>query len=109
MGRMDSSPPVTTSPPIHASDEAIELIRRHGGAVWAWPATHPCCGGPLTLLEAGFELPDGPFRFQRLQGNGFILYLDTGSRDAPDTVELVVRGWRNKHIEVYWDGCAYVM
>jgi hypothetical protein len=95
-------------PRIHASDDAIELIRRRGGTVWAWPTHHRCCGGLLTLLDASLEQPGGQHRFRQLDGPGFDLCLDTGSKTPPDEIVIELRGRRTKRIEVYWNGCAWV-
>jgi hypothetical protein len=96
-------------PRIHASDEAIAFIRQRGGTVWAWPTYHRCCTGLLTLLDASLEKPSGQHQFRKLETPGFALCLDTGSRALPHEIAVVLRGWRAKHIEVYWNGCAFVL
>jgi hypothetical protein len=95
-------------PQIYASDEAIELIRRHGGTVWAWATHHRCCSGMLTLLAASLEQPRGQHRFRRLHGPGFELYLDTGLKTLPDETQIELRGWRTKRLEVYWNSRTWV-
>jgi hypothetical protein len=47
-------------------------------------------------------------RFDRIDGNGVELYLDRGRMEPPAELHIDLRGWRNKRVEAYWNGCVFV-
>jgi hypothetical protein len=88
---------------------AAEFIRRHGGKLYVWPAHHRCCGGLLTLLSASATAPPPGKSFHSLQGDGFEVYLDRSFREMPSELHIKLKGVRRKHIDVFWNVCAFVV
>jgi len=91
---------------VRASPEARELVREGGGRLFVWTRKGRCCGA-VTLLQASTEAPEREFR--RVAAAEIEVYLAAGIRRLPDELLVEVRGRRRKHLEAYWDGCAYVV
>jgi hypothetical protein len=49
-----------------------------------------------------------PHRFRRVEDAGFDLHVDFGRRDPPEELHLELKGWTNKRIEAFWNGCVFV-
>jgi hypothetical protein len=93
---------------VVATPQARAFVREHGGHVYVWTDPTRCCGGAMTLLKTS---PDPPVRkhdFHELVDGNLTLHLDSGRRHPPDELHLEVGGWRRKHIDAFWNGCAYV-
>jgi len=43
-----------------------------------------------------------------VDGGGFELLIDFGRRDLPEKLDLELKGWTNKRIEAFWNGCVFV-
>ena len=105
---------------VVATPRAVEHIRRQGGRLWVWLDPHQCLVGAYTYLEAHTQAPGTSFQtkftrasrrphaFRRVPSDGFELYFDAGKLDPPEELHLDLRGWRNKRIEAYWNGCVFV-
>jgi hypothetical protein len=105
---------------VVATPRAVEHIRRQGGTLWVWLDPHQCLVGAYTYLEAHTQPPGTsfqtkftrasrlPHRFLRVPSDGFELYFDPGKLDPPEELHVDLRGWRNKRIEAYWNGCVFV-
>ncbi len=91
---------------IVARPEVAELIRQRGGRLYVWTDPHKCCSGNMTYLLTGSEPPRGR-ECRPFDAEGFELYFDPGRMDPPDELHLDIRGWRKKHVEAYWNGCAF--
>ncbi len=92
---------------VVASPEAVQLVQERGGKLFVWAKRTRCCRGGLTFLEAATEAPEREFR--RFGGGEIELYLDERLQRLPDELHLEVKGRRQKRVEVFWDGCAYVV
>jgi hypothetical protein len=95
---------------VTASPQARALIRDRGGRLFVWATSHRCCGGALTLLDSATEPPSlrPGARFERIDADGFTLFLAVGRRAGPEELVVAVRGRRRPRIDAFWNGCAYV-
>jgi len=91
---------------VKASSEALALVQAQGGKLYVRAKRARCCHGSITFLETSSEPGDRSFR--RVQATGIELYLAEGLRE-PDELELDIGGLRRKHVNAYWNGCAYVV
>ena len=104
---------------IVATQEAAEYIRKDGGRVWVWLDPHRGLVGSYIHLEAHTEPPRTsretkftrssrrPHRFKTVDAGGFELHYDWGRLDPPEELHLDLRGWVNKRVEAYWNGCVF--
>ena len=89
-----------------ADSEAVEFVRARGGRVFL-TMTRGCCNGGVRRLETSTE-PKGRRRFERvLSESGLEVYAPEGMR-LPDDLELALRRFPRRHVEAYWNGCAWV-
>jgi hypothetical protein len=88
---------------------AADFIERRGGKLYVWPLHHRCCGGLLTLLASSVTTPPTGKKFHRLPADGFDVYLDISFRDMPSELHVKLKGLRRKRIDVYWNGCAFLV
>jgi hypothetical protein len=100
--------------------EAAEHIRSRGGRLWIWLDPHRGMIGSHVWLEAHTEPPGTsrqtkfsrssrrPHSFHEHQADGFVLHHDFGRREMPDELKLELRGWVNKRVEAFWNGCVFV-
>ena len=84
-----------------------------------WLDPHRCVVGSYVYLDAATEPPGTsrktkftrasrrPHRFRRFDVDGFELRFDPGRLDPPEELHVDVKGWRNKRIEAYWNGCVF--
>jgi hypothetical protein len=105
---------------VIASERARDYVRAHGGRLWVWLDPHRSLVGAYTQLDAATEPPGTsrrtrvtrasrrPHRFRRVDGGGFELLIDFGRRDLPEKLDLELKGWTNKRIEAFWNGCVFV-
>ena len=90
-----------------ADSETVEFVRARGGRVFV-TMTRGCCNGGVRWLETATD-PKGRRRFQRvLAGDGLEVYAPDGMR-LPDELELRLRRFPRRHVEAYWNGCAWVL
>jgi hypothetical protein len=104
---------------VFATTRATRYIREAGGRLWVWLDPHQCLVGSFTYLEAATEPPGTsrktrftrasrrPHRFQRVEADGFELHFDPGRMEPPEELHIDVKGWRNKRVEAYWNGCVF--
>ena len=104
---------------VVANPRAVEHIREQGGRLWVWLDPHQCLVGAYTYLEAATEPPGSsrktrftrasrrPHRFRQVETDGFELRFDPGRIDPPEELHIALKGWRNKRIEAYWNGCVF--
>jgi hypothetical protein len=104
---------------IVTTPSAANYIRDQGGRLWVWLDPHRCLVGAYTYLDAATEPPGTsrktrftrasrqPHRFQRIQAEGFEIHFDPGRLSPPEELHLDLKGWRNKRIEAYWNGCVF--
>jgi hypothetical protein len=105
---------------IVASPRAVRHIRDRGGKLWVWLDPHRCLVGAYTYLDAATEPPGTsrrtrftrasrrPHRFRTVDCDEFELHVDPGKLELPDELHIDRKGWRNKRIEAYWNGCLFV-
>ena len=93
---------------VVAEPEAAAFIRERGGQLFVWATSHRCCRGRFTLLDSSTEQRPGA-AYRRLNAAGFDLFLDTSIRTMPDELQVTLHKWPRRHVEVYWNGCAWVM
>lgn len=105
---------------VVASEKAREFIREKGGKLWVWLDPHRCGVGAFTYLEAHTQ-PPGTSRetkftrssrrahgFRTLDAGEFELHYDWGRLEPPEEIHVDLRGWVNKRLEAYWNGCVFV-
>jgi hypothetical protein len=105
---------------VVTTDRATGYIRERGGHLWVWLDPHRCLVGSYVYLEAHTE-PAGtsretkftrssrrPHSFGTLAAGGFDLHYDWGRLDPPEELHIDLRGWVNKRVEAYWNGCVFV-
>lgn len=93
---------------VIGSPRAVERIRELGGRLYVRAARHRCCGGGFTLLDVSTELPPAG-TFDRVEADGFELFLDRSLASIAAELHVEERGWIKPRIEAYWNGCAYVL
>jgi hypothetical protein len=93
---------------VFASSDVRTFVREHGGHVYVWTDRTRCCGGAMTLLQTSLDPPARAREFRAFRDGNLTLHLDSGRRRPPDELHLEVGGWRRKHIDAFWNGCAYV-
>ena len=93
---------------VVASAAAAEFIRRRGGQLFVWPTRHRSSRLDLTVLHASTNPPERALEFRRIEAGGFLLFLHPGIRRLPDELDVELRGSRRQHVEVYWEGLAYL-
>lgn len=93
---------------IVAADEVAAYVREHGGRLYVWATDHRCCGGRLTLLDAGTAPPARPpGDFVRYDAGGYDVFLAAGVRRPPHELALELKG-RRQSVRAFWNGCAFV-
>lgn len=76
-----------------------------GSYVWLEAHTEP----PRTSRETRFTRSSRrPHRFHTVAADGFEVHGDWGRLDPPEELYLDLRGWVNKRVEAYWNGCVFV-
>jgi hypothetical protein len=105
---------------VVASARAAAHIRDRGGRVWVWLDPRRGLVGSYVWLEAHTEPPGTsrktrftrssrrPHRFQAFAAEGIEVHADWGPLDPPQELHLDLRGWVNKRVEAYWNGCVFV-
>jgi hypothetical protein len=91
---------------VVASPEAVAFVRERGGRLYMWPHSTGCCG-PVLWLESSLE-PRADREFRRVPADGFELYVPAGMRE-PEELEIALRRFPRRHVEGYWDGCAWIV
>jgi hypothetical protein len=90
-----------------ATQEAVEYVRSHGGALFVWAVTMAYGYHEVFALEASTESP-GPGRdFHRIEADGIDVMLDTEGRDLPDELHLQMRGRLRRRVRAYWNGKSF--
>jgi hypothetical protein len=93
---------------VVASPEAVDLVRERGGRLYVWTKSSRCCSRRLTWLEASTE-PGERRAFRRVERAPIELYVPSGLSRLPEELVIEARGRRRRHLEAYWDGCAWVI
>ena len=84
-----------------------QFVAERGGRLFVWTDSHRCCSGNITYLQTSTDARDaGPFT--PFESSGFVVWFESGVR-PPDELHLEVKGLRRKHVEAYWNGCAFKM
>lgn len=91
---------------VVASAEAVAFVRERGGRLFMWPQSARCCPSVL-WLESSTEPRDDRV-FHRVPADGFELYLPMKMQE-PEELEIAVRRFPHRHVEGYWDGCAWIV
>jgi len=81
---------------------------------------HRSLVGAYTQLDAAMEPPGTsrrtrvtrasrrPHRFRSVDADGLELHVDFGRMDPPEELHIDLKGWKNKRLEAYWNGCVFV-
>ena len=93
---------------VVSNPKVTELIEAQGGRLFVWTDLRKCCSGGITYLSTGSS-PAPDRRFSSYEAAGFELWFDPGNLTPPDELHLDVKGWRNKHVEAYWNGCVFAV
>jgi hypothetical protein len=92
---------------IEATPEVVGYVRSRGGVLYVWAVTMEYGYHPVFVLEASLDAP-GPMRdFQRFEGHGIVLLLDSGGRDLPESVHLDLSGVLRKRLRAAWNGNSF--
>ena len=91
---------------VVASSEAVAFVRERGGRLFLWPRSARCCRSVL-WLESSTE-PHHDREFRRVPADGFELYVPAHMRE-PEELEIALRRFPRRHVEGYWDGCAWIV
>jgi hypothetical protein len=90
---------------VHATPEAVALVRAAGGRLYVWAERSAGCQ-PLTVLAAAAEAPAGR-DFTRVAFAPFELWFDAGAGgDGPAQLGLHVGRGR---VRATWDGAAWAI
>ncbi len=93
---------------VVASEPALQFVRERGGRLYVWTASSRCCRGGLTLLRASTEpAPDREFR--RVPSDEVDVFLPAQLKQLPEELHLDLHRFPRRHVEAYWDGCAWVV
>ena len=93
---------------VLSSPEVVPLIKQRGGRIYVRTDPHRCCSGSLTYLVTETS-PARDREYVKIDADGFELFLSSGHMDPPSELHLDVKGWRTKHVEAYWNGCAFAV
>jgi len=93
---------------VLATPEARSYVRELVGLLFVWMKSHGPVRGALRLLHTSTEPPPDALEWQRVETNGFVLFLPPGLR-APRELHLEVRGVLRRRVEAFWEGCAFVL
>ena len=91
-----------------ASPDAVDYVRQRGGRLFVRTRSKRCCSGAVSWLETSTEPAEGR-EFRRIPTEGFELYLSRGLRRLPEELHVEVRRFPRRHVEAYWNGCAWVV
>ena len=100
--------PIPVGMKVLATPEARSHIRERGGLLFVWVKRHGSIRGVLRLLHTSTEPPPDAFEWQRVEAKGFVLFLPPGLR-KPSELHVVVRGFLRRRVEVFWEGCAFIL
>jgi hypothetical protein len=92
---------------VVASEEARKFVAERGGRLFVRPRVSGCCH-PVRWLEASTEA-DPRITFRRVARDGMEVWAPVGLRRLPDELEVGVRRFPRRHLEAYWDGCAWIV
>lgn len=68
------------------------------------------CEPPGTSRETKFSRSSRrPHSFRVTSSDGIEVLTDFGKLSMPDELHLEQRGWVNKRIEAFWNGCIFVV
>jgi hypothetical protein len=105
---------------VLTTPQAARHIVDKGGNLWIWLDPRRGLVGSYVWLEAHCERPGTtretrftrssrrPHRFRRMDADGYVLHYDFGRMDMPDNIQVELKGWLNKRIEAFWNGCVFV-
>jgi hypothetical protein len=93
---------------VESSPDATDFIQGHGGQLFVWPTRHRSYRLVLTLLEAS-DPPTGGLEYRRVDTGQFLLFLHPAIGILPEKLVVEMRGRHRPHVEVYWEGLAYVV
>jgi hypothetical protein len=105
---------------VLTTPQAARHILERGGNLWIWLDPHRGLIGSYVGLEAHTEPPGAsrqtrftrssrrPHRFSRQDVGDYVLHYDFGRMDMPEEVQVELRGWVNKRVEAFWNGCVFV-
>ena len=74
-----------------------------------WPTEHRSARLTLAFLKASVDPPPRALDFRRVEAGDLLLFLDPALQTLPEELLVVLHGRRHPHIEVYWDGLAYIV
>jgi hypothetical protein len=93
---------------VSATPEARSFIRERGGLLFVWVKRHGNFRGALRLLRNSTEPPADALEWQRVETKGFVLFLPPGLR-KPRELQVELRGLFRHRVEVFWEGCAFIL
>ena len=105
---------------IVTTPQAARHIVDNGGDLWIWLDPRRGLVGSYVWLEAHTEPPGTsretrftrssrrPHKFRRQDAGDYVLHYDFGRMDIPEELKVELRGWVNKRVEAFWNGCVFV-
>jgi len=92
---------------VVASEEAQRYVAEHGGRLFVRPRSAACCRS-VAWLDTATE-PNARTVFRRVAENGIEVWAPAGLKRLPDMLEVELRRFPRRHVEAYWDGCAWIV
>lgn len=92
---------------VVASEEAQRFVAEHGGRLYVWPSALACCHSVLRLESATEPKRDRDFR--RVADEGFEVWAPVKLARLPSELHVDVGRFPRRHVEAYWDGCAWIV
>lgn len=90
------------------SESAEDFIETHGGSLYIWMKKNRCCGGGFHTLGTATEAPP-KITFRRDEEcTNFDLFVPETLSRMPDELHVELRRFPRR-VEVYWNGCAWVV
>ena len=90
-----------------ASPEAVNYVLERGGQLFVRLRSSRCCRG-VTWLETSTN-PDPRRDWRKVADETIEVFVPAGLQRLPEELHVAVRRFPRRHVEAYWDGCAWVV
>jgi hypothetical protein len=90
-----------------ANPEAVNYVLEHGGQLFIRLRSGRCCRS-VTWLDASTE-PDPRRDWRKVADAEIEVFVPAGLSRLPDELHVSLGRFPRRHVEAYWDGCAWVV